>query len=151
MNCIYCGEALASNDAATEHAGTCPVMNGDPPDSDEQTIFCGACNRDTAHENRLVGGEDGIDGQGWACLECGACSDGEGGDVRNQLANALAALSELAFRNPLRNDRDAYMNNLALWGLGLYERPSPADFGMSPADDRDISSWIGCIKDGDEL
>jgi hypothetical protein len=33
MTCIYCGEALASNDAATEHAGTCPVMNGEPPDS----------------------------------------------------------------------------------------------------------------------
>jgi hypothetical protein len=30
--CTYCGEPLANNDAATEHAGVCRVMNAEPPD-----------------------------------------------------------------------------------------------------------------------
>lgn len=41
------------------------------------------------------------------------------------------ALLEMAWRNPIRNDGDAYELALVLWGLGLLdEKPNADDFSQ---------------------
>jgi hypothetical protein len=45
-----------------------------------------------------------------------------------------AALKILAEHNPLRNDFDEYLLDIAEWGLGLEEeKPNPEDFGFKEA------------------
>jgi len=51
-----------------------------------------------------------------------------------QKQRMLEALRILLARNPLRNDRDAYLLHIANWGLGLEEKkPNPEDYGLEEA------------------
>ena len=47
--------------------------------------------------------------------------------------NSRIALTEIDSYNPIRNDKDAYLNLLAEWGLGnTDDKPNPQDFGLLP-------------------
>ena len=46
-------------------------------------------------------------------------------------ARAIEALEEIKKRNRLRNDLDAYLYEVANWGLGIREdAPDPEDYGV---------------------
>ena len=46
---------------------------------------------------------------------------------------ATTALEEIQNYNGLRNDLDAYLYEIAEWGLGLREyAPNPDDYGLHP-------------------
>jgi hypothetical protein len=50
-----------------------------------------------------------------------------------RLDRALQALRELMWWNGLSNDLDAYLSEVAEWGLGEKEtHPNPESFGVSP-------------------
>lgn len=38
MKCFFCGEVLANNDHAMNHAGECPVMNSDPDETVDEIV-----------------------------------------------------------------------------------------------------------------
>ena len=55
-------------------------------------------------------------------------------DIVDDLNKAYAALKELNARNPLHNDLEAYLFDVAEWGLGQRdERPDPAFYGLEVA------------------
>lgn len=44
----------------------------------------------------------------------------------------VVVLSEIVYRNPLVSNRDAYIMDLALWGLNhIEDKPNPADYELS--------------------
>jgi hypothetical protein len=49
-------------------------------------------------------------------------------ELKIQLAQARAALSELKQANRLRGDRDTYLFELAEWGLGIRETRPDIDY-----------------------
>jgi len=56
------------------------------------------------------------------------------GDIRittyRRLDWACDAINILDRYNPLRNDLDAYLHEVAQWGLGRRLKPKPEDFGI---------------------
>ena len=51
--------------------------------------------------------------------------------MNEQVDKLIAGLKEIMYRNPLRNDRDAYNYYLAEWAMGLREsKPRAKDFGL---------------------
>lgn len=60
---------------------------------------------------------------------------------------AEIVLSEMLYRNPLHNDYDGYMHELAMWGLRLVsEKPVASDFGQHETAVSDIDDYIGVFK-----
>lgn len=53
------------------------------------------------------------------------------GTTADNYANAAVALEELRHRNRLRNDTDSYLYHLAAYGLGMEQKPNPADWGVT--------------------
>ena len=48
-----------------------------------------------------------------------------------RLHKADVALTEIEKYNPIRNDLDAYLYDIAEWGLGIIpDKPNPKDFGV---------------------
>lgn len=43
---------------------------------------------------------------------------------------AIKALKIIRAFNPLHNDTEAYLYDVAEWGLGLIDEPNPEDFGI---------------------
>ena len=56
--------------------------------------------------------------------------EGIGMETYQKLDLACDAILILDKYNPLRNDLDAYLHEVAQWGLGRRLKPKPEDFGI---------------------
>ena len=63
------------------------------------------------------------------------------------IRTAENALVEIIYRNQLRNDLDAYLLELALYGMGKRGRPNPADYGLSELDEAAMWKYTSEISE----